>query len=68
MKNNHIVHIIATLLLVIGGLNWGLIGLFEHDLISSLFGKMSLISRTIYSLVGLSAVYMVVVYIQRRVK
>jgi len=46
---------IAQVLLIIGGLNWGLVGLFEYDLVASLFGDMSALSRTIYTLVGASA-------------
>ena len=50
---------IAFVLLVIGGLNWGLIGIFSFDLVSSLFGVMTIFSRIIYALVGLSALYSV---------
>ena len=42
-------------LIVIGALNWGLVGLFNFDLVAFLFGNMSLWSRLVYSLVGLSA-------------
>ena len=48
---------IAMTLLIIGGVNWGLIGLFEFDLVATLFGDMSPISRVVYVLVGLSALY-----------
>ena len=48
---------LAMWLLVIGGLNWGLVGLFSFDLVASIFGEMSTISRIVYSLVGVSAVY-----------
>lgn len=48
---------IAMTLLIIGGLNWGLMGLFNFDLVASLFGQMSGVSRIIYTLVGLSALY-----------
>lgn len=48
----------ALALLIIGGLNWGLIGLFQFDLVANLFGGQdSIISRIVYVLVGLSAVY-----------
>ena len=48
---------LALTLTIIGALNWGLIGLFNYDLVASLFGGMeSLISRIIYSLVGLAGV------------
>ena len=48
---------LAMWLLVIGGLNWGLVGLFGFDLVASIFGDMSTISRIVYSLVGVSALF-----------
>ena len=48
---------LAMILLVIGGLSWGLIGFFQYDLVAAIFGSMSSTSRVIYGLVGLSAVY-----------
>jgi hypothetical protein len=45
-------------LLVIGGLNWGLVGLFDYNLVSGLFGSWPMVERIVYILVGLSAVYM----------
>ncbi|MBP2019133.1 uncharacterized membrane protein YuzA (DUF378 family) [Symbiobacterium terraclitae] len=51
---------IARLLVVIGALNWGLIGLFGFDLVAFLFGgQMSLISRIVYTLVGIAGVAMI---------
>lgn len=47
----------AIVVLIIGGLNWGLFGLFGFDLIRFIFGEMTLVSRVIYVLVGLAAVY-----------
>lgn len=52
---------IATVLLIIGGLNWGLIGLFDFNLVDAIFGVMSTLSRIVYSLVGLSAVYLAII-------
>jgi uncharacterized membrane protein YuzA (DUF378 family) len=49
--------VIAATLLVVGGLNWGLVGLLGFDLVASIFGEMSALSRIVYSLVGLSAIY-----------
>ena len=46
----------AYALVLIGALNWGLVGLFGFDLVAAIFGDMTLISRIIYSLVGISAV------------
>lgn len=48
---------IALLLVIIGALNWGLIGFFNYNLVDSIFGTMSSLSRTIYGLVGLSGLY-----------
>ncbi len=54
-----IVNCIALLLCIIGGINWGLIGLMNINLVSSLFGDMSMLSKIIYILVGLSALYLI---------
>ena len=62
MKNQQLVDLIAVILLVIGGLNWGLIGLFGWDLIAAIFGDMSALTRIIYVLVGLSAVYRIAMW------
>ncbi len=49
---------IALILTIIGGINWGLIGLFKFDLVAFLFGgQASTVSRVIYTLVGLAAVW-----------
>ncbi len=49
--------IVALLLMVVGGLNWGLVGLLQFDLVAALFGSMTLIARAVYVLVGLAALY-----------
>ena len=46
----------AYVLVLTGALNWGLIGLFDFNLVSALFGDMTLVTRIIYSLVGVSAI------------
>ena len=48
---------LALILIIVGGLNWGLVGLFNFDLVAAIFGTMSLLSRIVYILVGISAVY-----------
>lgn len=53
---------IALALVVIGAINWGLIGFFEFNLVSSLFCSMSILSRIIYALVGLSGLYCISFY------
>ena len=54
------IDIITSVLLVIGGLNWGLVGIFSYDLVAAIFGSMGVISRIIYILVGVSALYDIV--------
>jgi len=51
----------TLVLAIIGGLNWGLVGLFKFDLVATIFGSMSVLSRIIYVLVGVSALYLVFV-------
>jgi uncharacterized membrane protein YuzA (DUF378 family) len=48
---------IAYALIIIGALNWGLVGFFAFDLVAALFGEMTVLSRIIYALVGVAAVY-----------
>jgi uncharacterized membrane protein YuzA (DUF378 family) len=50
--------VIASVLLVVGGLNWGLWGAFEFDLVATVFGgNTAFLSKVVYGLVGLSAIY-----------
>lgn len=60
--------VVAAVLLVVGGLNWGLVGAAGIDLVATLFGTMSPLARTVYLLVGLSALYQAMQWqgIQRR--
>lgn len=51
---------IALVLVIIGGLNWGLVGAFDFDIVATIFGVMSAVSRVVYVLVGLSAIYLAV--------
>lgn len=55
-----IVDLIAAILLLIGGLNWGLVGLFDFNLVAVVFGHVPVLVRLIYILVGISAVYRIV--------
>lgn len=48
---------IALILIIIGAINWGLIGIFNFNLVSAIFGDMTLISRIIYVLVGVSGLW-----------
>jgi uncharacterized membrane protein YuzA (DUF378 family) len=54
MKN---LDVAAVILLVVGGLNWALVGAANFDLVAKLFGDMSPLSRIVYVLVGLAALY-----------
>lgn len=56
MKTNWLDYTLLSLL-IIGGINWGLIGFFHFDLVAFIFGEMSWLSRIIYALVGISALY-----------
>lgn len=48
---------IALVLIIIGAINWGLIGFFKFDLVAAIFGQMSVLSRIIYALVGVSGLW-----------
>ena len=49
-------------IVIIGAINWGLIGFFDFDLVSTLFGQMSLLSRIIYAVVGIGGLYAISYY------
>lgn len=51
---------IALILVLIGAINWGLVGLFAFDLVAAIFGQMTAASRIIYTLVGIAGVYTIV--------
>ena len=55
---------IALTIAIIGAVNWGLIGFFDWNLVASLFGSMSLLSRIIYALVGLCGIYLLTMYMK----
>ncbi len=57
---------IAMLLLIIGGINWGLVGIFEFDLVAFLFGgSAAIISRIIYVLIAISALWCISLFFKR---
>lgn len=60
MKNLNTLDWIALILVIIGGLNWGLVGILNIDLVKTIFGSIDIIARIIYVLVGLSAIYLAV--------
>ena len=53
---------IALTLVIVGALNWLLIGLFSFDLVATLFGNMSVLSRIVYTLVGISGIISIGLY------
>ncbi len=55
--NNKSVHMVAFILLVVGGLNWLLVALFDLDLVQALVGQWPVVAQLVYVLVGLSAIY-----------
>ncbi len=58
---------IALILSIIGGLNWGMIGLFRFDLVAWLFGgSTSMLSRIVYTLVGLAAIWCISLLFRER--
>ncbi len=60
---------IALILIVIGALNWGLIGIFQFDVVAAIFGGMStVVSRIIYTLVGLAGIWGITMLFRRRNK
>ena len=59
MSKMNVLDWIAAVLVIIGGLNWGLVGLFDFDVIATIFGAMSIVSRIIYVVVGVGALYMI---------
>ena len=55
------VNIVTLLLVIVGAFNWGLVGLFQFDLVAALFGgQQAALSRIVYSLVGLAGLYQLV--------
>ena len=60
--------VVVAVLLVVGGLNWGLVGLLHFNLVATLLGDATMLSRLVYMVVGLCALYQVIQWkaIQRR--
>ncbi|MDB5370536.1 MAG: conserved rane protein [Roseomonas sp.] len=53
------INVITLILVIIGGINWGLVGLFQFDLVAAIFGPNTALSRIVYTLVGLSALWQI---------
>lgn len=54
--------VVCLILIIIGAINWGLIGFFNLDLISVIFGNMSMITRIIFAVVGIAGIYSLVLF------
>ena len=50
----------TLILMIIGAINWGLVGLFQFDLVAAIFGPMSVFSRILYTIIGLAGVAMLI--------
>lgn len=58
MTRRSAAEVLASIIVIIGGINWGLVGLFELDLVALIFGSIPLIQRAVYIIVGIAAVYL----------
>lgn len=54
------VYWIALILVIVGGLNWLLVGLFDFDLVAAIFGVDTALSNAVYVIVGLAAIYLII--------
>jgi len=65
MKN---IDVLAAILVVVGAANWGLVGIFQFDLVAAIFGEATVLSRLVYSVVGLAGLFQALQWkaIQRR--
>jgi uncharacterized membrane protein YuzA (DUF378 family) len=68
MKKLSVIDWIALILVLVGALNWGLIGFFKWDLVAAIFGDMSSVTRVIYALVGIAALWVVVLTLPKAMK
>lgn len=57
-------NIVTLILIIIGGINWGLVGIADFNLVAAIFGPLSVLSRIIYILVGLSAIWQIIVLVR----
>lgn len=58
MKNLNSLDYVAILLVVVGGINWGLVGIFQFDIVYYLFGNLPYYARLVYSIIGVAALYL----------
>jgi uncharacterized protein len=62
-----IINTIAYILVIVGGINWGLVGLLNLDLVAAIFGEMTNATRVVYCLVGLAAIWTAIALLTPRV-
>ena len=66
MENNLVyINKLALILTIIGGINWGLIGLFNFNLVEAIFGSLPILATIVYVLVGIAACYTLYAYINK---
>lgn len=56
----------ALILLIIGGINWGFIALFDWDILAGVFGEVNSITRVLYGVIGLAALYRIAIWIRAK--
>jgi len=66
MENVKMVYKLALILVIVGALNWGLVGILNFNLVATLFGEMTVVSRLIYSLVGISSIIVAIKYLIKK--
>ena len=59
MTEKSVIDWIALVLVIVGGLNWGLVGLLNVDLVELIFGSIPILQRIVYIVVGLAAIYLI---------
>jgi uncharacterized membrane protein YuzA (DUF378 family) len=64
MKNQKLLHIVTMSLVIVGALNWGLIGLLDMNVVHSAFGAVPMVEQWVYVLVGVSALYVLLTHAQ----
>jgi uncharacterized membrane protein YuzA (DUF378 family) len=62
-----LLNVVSLILIIIGGINWGLIGFFQFNLVNSLLGEFSMLTKIIYCLVGIASLYSISFFIKERV-
>jgi len=66
MGNFKVLDWIAVILVIIGGLNWGLVGIFKWNLVEAIFGSIEVLVMIVYILVALGAIYMIIYAIKNK--